>query len=273
MQNQFDITASIVVYNCNKELLLDTVESFLKCSLNKRIILYNNGSTNKESYDSLMKKYKNNPEVIFHSSYKNIGFGSGHNAAYSILKEQSIISKYHLVLNPDVIIKKNCLEGMLTFMEENKDIGLSVPKILYPDGRVQKLNRLEPTFFDLFIRRFVPSFIKKSKFLIKRDKKIHMEDIGYDSIYDVPCVSGCFMFFRSSTFEIIKGFDENFFLYFEDTDISKRVRKIARVVFFPDAEIIHAWKRDNHKNFRCTLHAIVSAMKYFFKHGFRFFKL
>jgi GT2 family glycosyltransferase len=98
-----------------------------------------------------------------------------------------------------------------------------------------------------------------------------MEDIGYDHAYDVPFVSGAFMCCRTSVLKRIGGFDEGYFLYFEDADLSRRIQQAGwRTVYCPDALVTHQWQRATHRSYVHMRLFVVSAIKYFNKWGWCF---
>jgi GT2 family glycosyltransferase len=154
------------------------------------------------------------------------------------------------------------------FMESYSKIGLCCPKFLNPDGSIQFLNRRLPTVWDLFLRRIVP---EASKGLFKKRLEFYdMRDVGYERSYDVPFVSGAFMFCRTEILKAVGGFDERYFLYFEDADLSRKIQEHGyRTVYFPDVSVTHVWERMAHKNWCGALLFVQSAYKYFQKWGFK----
>ena len=90
-----------------------------------------------------------------------------------------------------------------------------------------------------------------------------------DEDLSVPCeienATGCFMMFRTDLFKKIGGFDKRYFMYFEDCDITRTVRKYAKAVFYPEAVVYHVWGRESKKNFKLMLVQISSMLKYFIK--------
>jgi GT2 family glycosyltransferase len=86
-------------------------------------------------------------------------------------------------------------------------------------------------------------------------------------VMDVPFLSGCFMFLRMETIEKVGLFDENIFLYTEDTDLTRRIHKHYRTVFYPEASIYHHNQRGSYKNFVILMHHVFSAIRYFNKWG------
>jgi GT2 family glycosyltransferase len=156
-------------------------------------------------------------------------------------------------------------------MEGNKDVGLVMPKVLYPDGRIQYLCKLLPTPFDLFGRRFL-NFYPFKKYIEKRNEIYELRFTGYDKIMEVPYLSGCFMFIRTKVLEKVGLFDERFFMYLEDTDLSRRIHKMAKTIYYPHVHIYHEYGKGSYKNKKLLKYHIESAIKYFNKWGWFFDK-
>jgi GT2 family glycosyltransferase len=139
-----------------------------------------------------------------------------------------------------------------------------MPKVLYPDGRLQHLCKLLPTPLTLFTRRFLqfnPYYINRLNHLYE------MHFSGYNKVMDVPFLSGCFMFLRMDALREVGLFDERIFLYTEDTDLTRRIHQRYRTIFFPDVTIYHHNQRGSYKNFVILLYHVFSAIKYFNKWG------
>lgn len=208
---------------------------------------------------------------IIDNSVKNIGYGAGHNIA---IRESN--SQYHLVINSDVTFPIGTLEYLYNYMEENPDVGQCIPRTLNTDGSIQHVCRLLPTPFDLFLRRFLP----KTWFKTRRELYT-LAGTGYDKEMNVPYHMGCFMFFRRSALEQIaitkssqEGtsakkdyFDERFFLYPEDIDITRRMHKIYRSMYIPGVSIIHSHRAASYHGLRMACIHIYNMCKYFNKWG------
>lgn len=93
----------------------------------------------------------------------------------------------------------------MSYMEANEDVGQIMPKVFYPDGRLQYLCKMVPTPMDLIFKRFLPGRLTR-----KRLRKFQLQFTGYDKPMNVPYLSGCFMFFRMSALQEIGLFDERF---------------------------------------------------------------
>jgi len=154
---------------------------------------------------------------------------------------------------------------MNEFMDSYEPIGLLSPMIKYPGGNIQYLCKRNPTFIDLFIRLTLP------KFFTKRQHYFEMRESGYDKEFEIEYATGCFMFFRTEIFKKLQGFDEHFFLYLEDADITRRVNEISRTVFYPYNYVLHEWQRGTHKIPKLMWIDVLSAFYYFRKWGFRLY--
>jgi GT2 family glycosyltransferase len=171
-------------------------------------------------------------EII--SGHGNVGYGRGHNLAL-----QRIVSRYHLVLNPDIDLAADALAKALEFFETHPEAGLLTPRIGDEDGQIQYLCRRYPTLFDLFVRGFLPATVRRH--FARRLARYEMRDVinDRDIVWDPPIVSGCFMLFRASVLKKLAGFDSRYFLYFEDYDLSLRTHKVARIAYLPAVRVLH----------------------------------
>ncbi len=253
---QPNITASIVIYRNNLDILKQAVESFLSSIENTTLYLVDNSPTDG------CRQHFSDPRIKYIFNNRNIGFGAGHNIA---LKEAMASgSVYHIILNPDVYFETGVIEKLCHFMESDQRVGLIMPKVLYPDGSLQPLCKLLPSPFTLFIRRFVRF---NSKWVNKLNHLYEMHFSGYNKVMDVPFLSGCFMFLRVETLRKVGLFDERIFLYTEDTDLTRRIHKHYRTVFFPEAIIYHYHQRRSYRNLVILAHHVRSAITYFNKWG------
>ncbi len=194
---------------------------------------------------------------------KNIGYGAAHNIAIRKTIEQSI--PYHLVINPDISFDPSILAEIENFMNLNPDIGHLMPKVLYPDGNIQYLCKLIPTPLDLIFRRFLPK-----NWTQKQKERFEMRSSGYNKIMNVPYLSGCFMFLRTEALKEVGLFDERFFMYPEDIDLTRRMHKKFRTVFFPEVFIIHHHAQSSYKSLKMLWIHISNMVKYFDKWGWIF---
>jgi len=253
------LNVSIVLYKPDRTKIISIVNYLLKIECINRIFLIDNSPVADEKLKALAVNY------IFNE--KNYGFGTGHNIAlrYSVNED----TKYHLVLNPDIDFRTgtNVLEELTGYLEKNSEVGIIMPKILNCDGSVQLLPKLLPYPLDLFIRTL--PFL--DKIWVKRKRLYVMQDYQ-DSILNIPIISGCFSIFNIKAIREIGFYDEKFFMYFEDFDISRRMHRKYKTIFYPKVSVIHLYERGAAKSFRLFWYFMSSAISYFNKYGWIFDK-
>lgn len=255
------ITASIVLYQNPVDIVQEAIHSFLNTTLNVTLYLIDNSPTN------ALESLKSNDNIVYVHNPVNPGFGAAHNIAIKMAMQAG--SKFHLVLNPDVYFETGTLEKIVTFAQQHKDVGNIMPKVLYPDGNIQHLCKLLPTPYDWIGRRFNPS----KKAVAKRNELFELRFTGYNKIMEVPYLSGCFMFLNLEAIKKVGFFDENIFMYGEETDLCRRLIKGGyKTIFYPGATIYHHFEKGSHKSWRLTRIGIQSAIYYFNKWGWFFDK-
>lgn len=258
---EYIITCSIVLYNNERQLLTKAIQSVLNSTLNVKLFLIDNSPADNLKDISLDSRtfYLHNPS--------NPGFGAAHNIAIKRAIESG--SKYHLVLNPDVYFEKGTLERIVNFFDQNPDVGNLMPKVLYPNERIQYLCKLLPTPYDWIGRRFNPF-----KGLVEqRNQLFELRFTDYNQIMEVPYLSGCFMFLNLDAIKKVGLFDEGIFMYGEETDLCRRLIKGGyKTIFYPKATIYHHFEKGSHKSLKLTWIGIQSAIYYFNKWGWFFDK-
>jgi GT2 family glycosyltransferase len=257
--NKFDIIATVVTFNNPIKMLDELQVSFFDTDLKVKLIFIDNSSSKEIKQFSLEK----NIEYI--GGHGNIGFGPGHNIG---INKYADSAKYFLILNPDVIIEKDCLKKLASFMDQHEEVPLCTPLILNPDRSIQFVNKRLPTVVTLFARRFFKKTLEK-KFQKELDLFTLQDQLPFNEPIVVPVITGCFMFFRSHMLKKLGGFDPVYFMYMEEFDLSRRSSRLGPNVFYPQASIIHAWGRGAHNNFKLLWINIQSIYSYFVKWGFR----
>lgn len=143
------LNASIVLYNHQPSeiaVLIDTLRNSVVIS---NIFLIDNSPDKNSEFEKF--------PVIYIFNNQNIGYGAAHNIAIKKTMEQNI--PFHLICNPDISFGVEILQKIENFMVENTQIGLLMPKIFSPDGKIQYLCKLVPTLLDPFFRRFNNYFL------------------------------------------------------------------------------------------------------------------
>ncbi len=252
MNNIDFISASIVTYNDGEEAAAacrSLIENTKRYPL--RLYVIDNSET-----DDTAKCIQDISGVTLLRQHKNIGFGAAHNR---VLEKE--LGKYHFIVNPDITVSSDVLSDLTDMFEENPDIVKCCPKICNPDGSEQKLPKERPTVKRLFLGRLAPlgGIFKKI-----RDEYI-WADRELDKITDINFCTGCFCGIRSELFKALGGFDERYFMYLEDVDLTMRAKKYGRVVINPSVSVTHAWHRDSAKSIKYLAIHITSSVKFLIK--------
>lgn len=257
-----DLTISLVSYNQRYDIekLLPSLLS-AGAHLQAEILLVDCNSND----GTVQFVHERFPEVDVFVNLKRAGYGENHN-----INLARATGCYFVIMNSDMTVYPTIFTYLVGFMDDCNDIGIVSPKILNEDGTVQGLNKRYPTIIDLFIRRFFPGYFSQVPTVRRRLDYYEMRDIGYEHIYDVPFLSGSFMFCRTDLLRKLRGFDPRYFLYFEDFDLCRRVQETHRTVYNPHASVIHYWKRDAHINWVFTYYFMRSAFLFFNRWGYKF---
>jgi GT2 family glycosyltransferase len=256
------ITATIVIYNPDPDWLFKSIHSFIdKDNFDKKLYLIDNSPLPNEDLKSL-----ENGKVEYIFNKKNVGFGAAHNQG--IKRAISEKSDFHLILNPDVLFDSDIIIELVSFLNNDDSTGFISPKIYYPHGEIQRLCKLLPDPKQLALRRI----LRKGPLFDKISHKLELRDFNYDKVAEIPWLSGCFLLSRTSHLQNIGGFDERYFMYMEDTDISRRSLKYYRNLFYPYVSIQHVYAKGAYKSLRLNMIFIISAVRYFNKWGWIFDK-
>ena len=245
---------SIVLYNNKFDEVKALVSSLRGNSTVKRIFLIDNSEIRNDNYLGL--------DVTYVFNNINLGYGRGHNIAL----RQTLYDKMspiHIVMNADVHLEPEIIDNIVAYMCQHTDVAMLMPKVYYPNNKIQYLCRLLPTPIDLFGRRFLPK-----RFMRRRVERLEMRHTDYNKIIEVPHISGCFMTIRTEVLEKSGLFDERFFLYLEDVDLTRRISKWGKTIFYPKVHIVHKHNRGSYSSFKLLIRHITSAYKYFRKWGF-----
>jgi|SRR3989339_53978 len=193
------------------------------------VIVSDNGSTD-GSQTMIQKEF---PWVHLIENHKNLGFGTANNRGAAIATGQVL-----LFLNDDTILKENSLKIIYAMMLDRQNIGVLGCHLINLDGSHQDSIRRYPKFWDQLIiltklHNFFPT--------LRPIKRYLAQDIDYSKEQNVDQVMGACMAIRANVFKTAQGFDEHFFVWFEEVDLQKRIYEKQKlpIVFSPNTEIIH----------------------------------
>lgn len=252
------ITVSIVTYKTDTGELQKCINSLSSKLVNRIYVVDNSRQKYLEDFCKVMQDVEYIPS-------ENVGYGAAHNIA--IRKAIANGSRYHLVLNSDVYFDPMALDKLMDYMDENNDVAMVQPNIIYPDGRMQYTCRLLPTPANLIFRRFLPQKMTEGM-----NHRYQLKMFDHQSELNVPYHQGSFLFFRISCFEKVGLFDERFFMYPEDIDITRRMHKYFRTMFWPGVTVVHAHRAASYKSKKMLKIHMWNMCKYFTKWGWLFDK-
>jgi len=189
-----------------------------------------------------------NNRLLILKNEEPAGFARNHNRAFRYCNQP-----YFCPLNPDIELRDNPFSPLLATMAQT---GASVvgPLVLNPQGVVEDSMRRFPTPISLLLKACGAS---------KQDYSV---EVLRKNPY-VDWIAGMFLVFRSADFHRLQGFDERFFLYYEDVDICARTWKTGmKVAVCPSVTVMHDARRTSHHNFKYLRWHLASMLRYFCKH-------
>ncbi|MEP4484030.1 MAG: glycosyltransferase family 2 protein [Halioglobus sp.] len=201
--------------------------------------------------------------VSVQQSEVNLGYGAGHNLA-----NLQASSDLYLILNPDVELSEGALLESVGVLSTEPSVVAVAPIATGGDGRREFLCKRYPTVWVLLLRAFAPTWLQArcSSQLTHYD----MSDVcmGDDHV-EVELASGCYMFVRGDALRACGGFDDRYFMYFEDFDLSMRLRAVGTILFAPEVKVIHHGGYAARKGLRHIFYFIRSGIRFFSQHGWR----
>lgn len=253
----------IVAYHPGRDEVLDLQICLRRLSSTIAYVVVSNDHRDGEAIEFLAEE-----ALLFVANRDNPGYGRAVNQAAAAISRLGLNPRYIGALNTDLSWQPGCLETLLAWLNEHPHVVLAVPEIQSPEGETQKLCKQNPTILALLSRRFIPETVKPP-WLKRYDRWYTMESADYTNVFESPYLSGCCMVMRYNAFQKVGGFDENFFLYLEDADLTRRMGMLGKTAHVPICTVFHHWGRGNHHSTRLTLVNMHSAWLYFRKWGFR----
>lgn len=174
------------------------------------------------------------PDVRVVALSENVGFGAGNNRGAAIAR-----GRWLLLLNSDAFVRPGAIDELVRFGEAHPAAGAVGPKLLWPDGRLQRSCRRFPTVFRLateylYLRKLAP----RSRVL----NGFYCGEFPHDAARRVDWLTGACVLVRRDLYERLGGFDEDFFLYSEEVDLMARASQLGAETWFdPAAEVVHLW--------------------------------
>jgi GT2 family glycosyltransferase len=250
----YDVVGSIVAFKTESAELNLAISQFLAVPLKSHLFIIDN------SPDPWAHCDLDPVRVTYHFAGKNLGYGRAHNIA---LKAAAGRARYSLVMNTDIRYSPQAVCNLVDFLDRHPGAGIAAPKVRYPDGSLQYVCRLLPTPANLFLRRFFPH----APWTQRADALYELRWWDHEQVANLPYFQGSFMMLRTSICNEIGGFDERFFLYGEDIDLTRRMHRVAQTLFVPSVSIIHEYRRYSSRSWLGTWYGIQNNCRYFNKWG------
>ena len=249
-----NIGVGLVAFNISKKYIERLSRSLEKVNLKYKVVVDNSPiDDQRSSFVENGWEYIHRPE--------NPGFGSSHNLIFNRFGSEA---NFHLVVNPDIEFTSVAVNELHKFMENNSIAGAVAPAVHYPNGDFQELRKLLPSPYGWFLRRFR----RGSKSVDRYNEQFELRMAPQDGIFQYPYMSGCFMFLRSEVLKDIGFFDDNIFMYGEDTDLSRRLWKNGTPpYYYGKVKVIHDFAKGSHTSSKLMCIAIKSTVYYFNKWG------
>jgi len=275
---KYDLSISLVVHEWKPELLaecltsLDTALSHADNteSLDKSILYVQyNGPTKVEEEEAnhLIINHFNH-SFIFLNDKENLGYGGTNNNILSEIINDRSDCKLHLVMNPDIYLDEASISNLIESFRRKPQMGFLAPKITDSSGTKSHFSsKRYPSFFVLFGRMY-PFFLNLPA-LAHLNRHYEYQDLDAEQSWkNVELCSGCFLVSTYSVWFSLGGFDEKYFMYFEDFDISMRSIKLGyQNTYISNVSVVHNGRSVGKKNWKHKAWMIRSSIRFFNKHG------
>lgn len=225
---------SVIIVNWNvKDLLRQCLQTLLDAGqltpdLTSEIIVVDSASG--DGSPQLVRETF--PQVRLIASQENLGYARGNNTGVAAAQ-----GRFFLLLNPDTLVQPNALLEMVCYLNAQPAVGAVGPQLLWPDGTVQSSRRRFPTLGSLFWEStLLGQWFPHNRYR----QRYHLADVSSDHTQRVDWVVGAALLIRREVWQQVGPLDENFFMYFEETDWCRRAAKRGwQIHYLPTAKIIH----------------------------------
>ncbi|TPN84782.1 glycosyltransferase family 2 protein [Aquimarina algicola] len=254
-----DVSCIIINFNTSK-YTIDCIDSILKNStkqLSIEIVVVDNASEINDFKN--LKRHINdlNGQVRLVRSKQNIGFGAGNMLGVQYCEA----CKYYAFINNDTLqVSDNCLYELKSFMENHPDVAVCSPQMLDEDKNFRVTIDHFSSIQREILRRPLLEFLFPKTYLDRKKR--------YDTPTKVHYIQGSFMFIDAKDFNQIGGFDTNLFLYYEESDVCRRLLKEKKkyTYLIPELEYIHYKGASTSKNILIKIEQKLSLLYYIRKH-------
>ena len=239
--SEFDLVSVSVVSHGQLAMVADLLADIEEYCLSSRLEVILTINT-KEMIEFNLEYYSYPINIIYNDRPK--GFGANHNQAF-----KAASGSFFCVLNPDVRLVANPFPALIKVLQSTQ-VGVCAPLVISMDGAVEDSARRFPNPWTILKR-------------IISGKRSADYTLGHEVLLP-DWVGGMFMLFRSTTYQQINGFDERYFLYYEDVDICARLTNLGfDVVLCPVVRVVHLAQRASHKSLKYLRWHVTSILRFF----------
>lgn len=251
------LNVSIVLYHTPESEWKPLVQELLRAKSVEAVWLVDN-SPEPLQFDNRQRNVH-----YVHNSH-NLGYGAAHNIAIRETIYDNI--PYHLVINSDIQVSAEAVDNIVAVMSSYELIGQLMPRVVDINGNIQYLCKLLPTPFDLLRRLLLGKAVENSR----RNARFELRHLDHSRPINAPYLSGCFMLLRSSALLRAGLFDERFFMYPEDIDLTRRIHREYLTLYYPSETIVHAHRKASFHSWRMLWVHVTNMFRYFCKWGWFF---
>lgn len=262
------VNASIVLYRTPEDELTNILLTLLQSNVVRRIYVVDNSPEPLATlpWEKGGAVYTLTGDIPYRRiEYSHIGRNIGYGAAHNIAMRESIYDEvpYHLAVNTDIRFEPEVLNRLVAQMELEPLIGMMQPRVTDEQGEMQYLCKMLPTPWDLMRRVVYGKRISRSK----ANSRFELKHLDHSRPINAPYLSGCFMLMRTAALEKVGLFDERFFMYPEDIDLTRRIHREYLTLYYPSETIIHAHRRASYHSLKMFWIHATNICRYFQKWG------
>ncbi len=247
------VSVSIVTYNSADDITVVLDSLFAVTNGHEPTVFVVDNASTDNTCELVETRY---PAVTLIRLEKNVGFGAAHNRVL-----EHIDSDYHIILNPDIAFETDVIIPLAAYLDDHADAVLATPLIRNEDGTMQAVPRVLPRRRYMFagqLERFGGVFRRW------RDEYTRRKE-AFDGPTPITFCTGCFMMVRTAALKAEGGFDDRFFMYMEDADLSRRLASHGKLMLLPEYSVIHRWEKASGKSMKFLRIHLRSMRAYFAK--------
>lgn len=239
MPHEVDVAIVSVVYNgIHPECLPSLRRAMDAAPCSTRLVVVDNASS---EFDTQTFVRTHAPEAVYIARNRNDGFGRGSNRGAA-----EVPARAYFFLNPDTALPDAEVIGKLwSFLESHPFVGIAAPRVCYMDGRLQETCRRFPSWYMPLMQRTRLADTPRGQ---RYRTEFLMQDVDKGSVRPVDWVQGSAFMIDGDLFRAIGGFDDRYFMYYEDVDLCRTCWDRGRAVYYlPHAEVLHVYGQGSAK--------------------------